>query len=63
MVSANAVEYNMSGGMLATFTTQDDPSGAEANNGKGIGIATDLTFTAGGELDNGYTVDYMFVVY
>ena len=62
MVSANAVEYNMSGGMLATFTTQDDPAGAEANSGKGIGIATDLTFTAGGELDNGYTVDYSFVV-
>ena len=62
MVSANAVEYNMSGGMLATFTTQNDPAGSEANNGKGIGVATDLTFTAGGELDNGFTVDYTFVV-
>jgi outer membrane protein OmpU len=62
MVSANAVEYSMSGGMLATFTTQDDPTGAEANNGRGLGVASDLTFTAGGELDNGFTVDYTFLV-
>jgi outer membrane protein OmpU len=62
MVSANAIEYNLSGGMLATFTTQDDPAGTEANNGRGLGVATDLTFSAGGELDNGFTVDYaMFV--
>ncbi len=62
MVSANAIEYNMSGGMLATFTTQDHPTGAETVNGKGLGVATDLTFTAAGELDNGHTVNYMMAV-
>ena len=62
MVSANAIEYSMSGGMLATYSTQDDPAGAEANNGRGFGVATDLTFSASGELDNGHTVSYMMAV-
>lgn len=62
MVSANAVDYTMSGGMLVTYTTQDNPGGAEANSGKGIGSATDLGFTASGELDNGYTVKYFMSV-
>ena len=61
MVSANAVDYTMSGGMMATYTTQDSPS-ANANNGKGIGTATDLSFNASGELDNGYTVSYFMGV-
>ena len=56
MVSANAAEYTMSGGILATFTTQDAPSGTEAESGKGFGFAQDLGFTASGELDNGFTV-------
>ena len=64
MFSANAVEYTMTGGMLATFTTakSDVKAGAEAETGKGLGVATDLTFKASGELDNGYTVDYMMAV-
>ena len=61
MVSASAVEYTMSGGMMATYTTQDSPT-ANANNGKGIGTATDLAFNASGELDNGYTVSYFMAV-
>jgi len=61
MVSANAIEYTMSGGMLTTFTTEDAPS-AVANSGKGIGVATDLAFNASGELDNGFTVGYMMAV-
>ena len=56
MVSAHSTEYVMSGGMTATFTTQDAPSQVQAKNGKGFGFATDLGFTANGELDNGYTV-------
>ena len=61
MVSANAIEYTMSGGLLTTYTTQDSPT-ANANNGKGIGTATDLAFNASGELDNGFTVGYMMAV-
>jgi len=62
MVSANAVEYTMSGGMQVTFTTADSIGGAEADSGKGLGSATDLGFNASGELDNGYTVGYFMSV-
>ena len=58
MVSANAVEYTMSGGLLAVYTTQDEPA-TVAKSGKGLGMATDLAFKASGELDNGFTVDYV----
>ena len=63
MVSANAVEYTFSGGLMSVFSTQDRPvSGTEAQNGKGLTTATDLTFNASGELDNGFTVGYMMAV-
>ena len=62
MVSANAIEYTMSGGLLSTYTTQDAPTGTEAESGKGLGVATDLSFNASGELDNGFTVGYMMAV-
>ena len=63
VVSANATEYTMSGGMLSTFTTQDDlSSGASNESGKGFGVATDLAFAASGTLDNGFTVDYAMAV-
>ena len=64
MVSANAVDYTMTGGMLATYTTADAPvkAGGEAEGGKGLGVATDLSFNASGELDNGYTVSYFMGV-
>ena len=55
MVSANAVEYSISGGLQAVYSTQDNPAGVEANNGKGITTQTDLSFNASGELDNGFT--------
>jgi outer membrane protein OmpU len=61
MVSANAVEYTMSGGLTATYTTQDEPATA-AKSGKGLGVATDLSFNASGELDNGFTVSYFMGV-
>ncbi len=60
--SANAVDYAMTGGLTTTFVTQDSPTSAESVNGKGLGVATDLTFKASGELDNGFTVDYTMVV-
>jgi outer membrane protein OmpU len=61
MVSANAVEYTMTGGLMAVITTQDSPSVA-ATSGKAIGTATDLSFNASGELDNGFTVDYFMAL-
>ena len=62
MVSANAVEYTMSGGLMSVYTTQDNPAATEAINGKGLTTATDLTFNASGELDNGFTVSYMMAL-
>jgi len=63
MVSANATEYTFSGGLMSVFSTQDRPvTGVEADQGKGLTTATDLTFNASGELDNGFTVGYMMAV-
>jgi hypothetical protein len=64
MVSANAVEYTMSGGAMSTFSTAkgDGINIVNADNGKGFGHATDLGFTAEGELDNGFTVKYFMSV-
>ena len=58
MVSANAVDYSMSGGLQSVYSTQDSPTGAETTNGKGLTTQTDLSFNASGELDNGFTVGY-----
>ena len=44
MVSANAVEYSMSGALKSVYSTQDSPTTAETTNGKGLTTATDLTF-------------------
>ena len=62
MVSANAVEYSMSGALKSVYSTQDSPTTAETTNGKGLTTATDLTFSASGELDNGFTVGYVMAV-
>ena len=56
VTSANAVDYSVSGDAILKYTTRDNPAGTEANNGKGIGVDTDLYFNASGELDNGFTV-------
>ena len=57
MFSANAVEYSVSGDAQVVYSTaQGNEGGAEASNGKGIGVDTDLYFNASGELDNGWTV-------
>ena len=64
MVSANAVEYTMTGGAMSTFTTAggNGANATEAESGKGFGHATDLGLTASGELDNGYTVKYFMSI-
>jgi len=58
MTAANAVEYSMSGDAIIKFASMDNPKSTEANNGKGIGVDTDLAFTASGELDNGFSVSF-----
>ena len=63
MVSANAVEYTMSGGMMTTYSVANSQTATQtADSGTGIGSATDLGFTANGELDNGFTVKYFMSV-
>jgi outer membrane protein OmpU len=57
MFSANAVEYAVSGDAQVVYSTaQGNESGADASNGKGFGVDTDIYFNASGELDNGFTV-------
>jgi outer membrane protein OmpU len=60
MVSANAVEYTMSGGMSASYSTANSTAKTivATDSGRGLGAATDLGFNASGELDNGFTVGY-----
>ena len=58
MTSVSAVEYSMTGNAKIEFASQDYPTGAESLNGKGIGVNSDLTLNASGELDNGYTVSF-----
>ena len=44
MVSANAVDYSISGGLQTVYSTQDSPTSTEALNGKGLTTQTDLSF-------------------
>ena len=53
MFSANAGDLAVSGSAKATYNVL---SGQQKDNG--IGISNELTFTASGELDNGYTWSY-----
>ena len=63
MVSAHAVDYTMSGEIASSFQTKKgEGATTDAANGKGFGTETDLTFTANGELDNGFTVDMLMGV-
>lgn len=54
--SAFAVDYSVSGNMTTKYSSADAPHQPEATNGKGIGLDTDITLSASGELDNGFTV-------
>ena len=48
----------MSGDAIIKFASSDSPKSTQGNNGKGIGVDTDLAFSASGELDNGFTVSF-----
>ena len=62
MTSVNAVEYSMSGNAKIEYASQDATSGIAATNmGSGIGVNSDLTLSASGELDNGYTIGFVQV--
>jgi len=63
MVSAQAAEMSVSGEAQAVFSSaQGNENATEASNGKGIGVDTDLAFSASGELDNGWTVSVSHVL-
>ena len=56
-VSANATDYSVSGDSQVVYSSAEgNEVGATGSNGRGIGTDTDIYFTAGGELDNGWTV-------
>jgi hypothetical protein len=50
-----AGEMSVSGGATATYTTNGD----DASAGKNLGISNEIDFSASGELDNGYTWNYV----
>jgi len=57
VVSANAVEYSLTGDAQAVFSSaQGNEADANGSNGKGYAVDTDLYVNASGELDNGWTV-------
>jgi len=63
MVSANAAEMSVTGEAQAVYSSaQGNENATEAGNGKGIGVDTDLAFSASGELDNGWTVSVSHVL-
>jgi len=63
MVSANAAEMSVTGEAQAVWSSaQGNENATEASNGKGIGVDTDLAFSASGELDNGWTVSVSHVL-
>ena len=62
MVSANAVEYTMTGGLVSTLSQASGPASVSGESGRGLGTATDLSFNASGELENGFTVGYFMSV-
>ncbi len=62
MTSVNAVEYSVSGNAKVEYASQDATSGITVDNtGMGIGVNSDLTLSASGELDNGYTIGFVQV--
>ena len=57
VVSANAVEYSLTGDAQAVFSSAEgNEADSVGSNGKGYGVDTDLYVNASGELDNGWTV-------
>ena len=57
VVSANASDYSVTGDTQVVWSSAEgNEASSNASNGKGIGVDTDIYFTAGGETDNGWTV-------
>ena len=54
--SAYAAEVSVSGSAGFTFVTQSGASGSTTDHGKGFGTDNALSFSASGEMDNGWTV-------
>jgi outer membrane protein OmpU len=54
--SAYAAEVSVSGGAGFTFVTQTGNTGSANDNGKGFGTDNNLSFSASGEMDNGWSV-------
>ena len=58
--SAQSGELTVTGSAKATYSIQSGYDGSSsANGGKGIGIANEINFGANGELDNGWTWNYL----
>lgn len=58
--SVSAGELTVTGTAKATYAIQSGFDGTtSANSGKGIGIANEINFGAKGELDNGWTWNYL----
>ena len=61
--SASASEVTITGGTQLVYSSQEgNQAGKAASNGKGIGTQTDLSVNAGGELDNGFTVNFFMAI-
>lgn len=58
LTSANAVDWAVTGDAIVTYSSQTEAKGTDADNGRGVGVDTDLAFNASGELDNGYTISF-----
>ena len=59
VVGANASDYSVTGDTQVVYSSaQGNEADAVASNGKGIGVDTDIYFSASGELDNGWTVSF-----
>jgi outer membrane protein OmpU len=54
--SAYAADVSVSGAAGFTYVTQTGNTGSAADNGKGLGTDNSLSFSASGEMDNGWSV-------
>jgi hypothetical protein len=57
-LSSYAGEMTVTGTAKATYNIQSSGGNNGNDNGKGLGVANELAFTASGELENGWTWNY-----
>ena len=60
--SASASEVTITGELSQLLFTEGNQADKGGSNGKGIGTQTDLSVNAGGELDNGFTVNFFMAI-